>query len=465
MAETYIPPKEIAPGVFTTGGTAYTGTLPNTQNFSDIQNLQTFNTPPVPTQNNAMGALTTLQNQFQQNALNSQNELNQGMGDIRSLFEQLSGQTGYRQGLESQYKLPEMTKEYRDLQALQTKQTADYLNAYNTAMSRASVGTIKSAEENQITRQHGIDALITGARIQSAQGNIEFANNLVKQAVDLKYEPIKQELEYKKELLSYLKTKASEDRTAALNIQLKKVEQQAQTEKEIQGMILNAQAAKAPQYLIDAAIKDGTTLGVAKILGQYSPETLKYELLKEQIKTEKAQQTKLYADSVVNKQKPLSGDAAKIVAIAGTLPTDIQKIKDKINNVGYENFLRGYILGTDRETVKLINSAADKVGRLRSGGAINKDEEKRFTGQFASRGDYAFGNSETAIAALDAIMNEANIIGGSVDPTGVYRAQTTTTPPNKFEKATGSIKQTFPGSSIVNLNSNGTLNFKLPTGK
>lgn len=131
--------------------------------------------------------------------------------------------------------------------------------------------------------------------------------------------------------------------------------------------------------------------------------------------------------------KPLAGDTSKVFAIAQTIVPEINKLKDAFRT-NFKGALRGYVSGTDRELVKLIDNVADKVGRLRSGGAVNVDEEARFKRQIASFADLFFANSEDAIAALDGILSEANLVSQGIDPSGV---RTTNTQPKSIIDLSG----------------------------
>lgn len=113
--------------------------------------------------------------------------------------------------------------------------------------------------------------------------------------------------------------------------------------------------------------------------------------------------------------KPLSGEAAKVNAIATTITPEIEKLKSSFSK-DYQGALSGIVSGTDRELVKLVDNIADKIGRLRSGGAINKEEESRFKRQIAGLMDIPFGKPEEAIAALDGILAEASSVSSSIRP-------------------------------------------------
>jgi hypothetical protein len=113
-------------------------------------------------------------------------------------------------------------------------------------------------------------------------------------------------------------------------------------------------------------------------------------------------------------KSPASADTAKIKAIASTIGPEIEKLKQAFK-ANYKGALTGITLGTNRELVKLVDQIADKIGRMRSGGAVNKEEEDRFKRQIASASDIAFGNVDGAIAALDGYLTEANQVSGSLD--------------------------------------------------
>lgn len=113
--------------------------------------------------------------------------------------------------------------------------------------------------------------------------------------------------------------------------------------------------------------------------------------------------------------KPLSAEASKLAGIVQTLPNEIEQLKNAFRS-DYKGSLVGITTGTNRELVKLLDQVADKVGRLRSGGAINKDEETRFKRQIASFMDIPFGNANNAIAALDGVLAEARTVAQGIQP-------------------------------------------------
>lgn len=120
--------------------------------------------------------------------------------------------------------------------------------------------------------------------------------------------------------------------------------------------------------------------------------------------------------------KPVEQAAAKVLGLVETVKPEIAALRAAFNK-NYKGAVSGILTGTNRDLVKLVEQIADKIGRLRSGGAINKDEEARFKKQIVSLGDLAFGSAKQANAALDRILAEAesverSIRGSDVSSTG-----------------------------------------------
>lgn len=124
-------------------------------------------------------------------------------------------------------------------------------------------------------------------------------------------------------------------------------------------------------------------------------------------------------DAIVNRAIELgyngsgsSASDAKIGGIVDTLPSEIEKLRQILKN-DYRRAVAGYQAGSNRELVRLIDNVADKVGRLRSGGAINKEEEARFIRQLGvEKSDLVWGDSSSAEKALDGVLAETTSVKG-----------------------------------------------------
>lgn len=121
---------------------------------------------------------------------------------------------------------------------------------------------------------------------------------------------------------------------------------------------------------------------------------------------------KVPTDKVVD-DKPLSGEASKLKSITESIQPEIDQLIAAFEK-DYRGALVGITTGKDRALSRLLDQVADKVGRLRSGGGINKDEEARFKRQVASFMDIPFGKSEDAIKSLRSLKDEAKIVRDSV---------------------------------------------------
>lgn len=113
--------------------------------------------------------------------------------------------------------------------------------------------------------------------------------------------------------------------------------------------------------------------------------------------------------------KPMSAEAAKTRAVATTLIPELKLLRDAMEK-NHVRAVAGIVSGTDRNLSRLAQSAADKVGRLRSGGAINKQEEARFIGQIASWKDIPLARRRDITAAIDRYITEAESVKAGITP-------------------------------------------------
>lgn len=259
----------------------------------------------------------------------------------------------------------------------------------------------------------------------------------------------------------------------ALNKEEKAIEDEKQVRKDISAMILTALSSGAPQSVIDVASKATSSLEAAKLLGSYSPETLKYELLKEQIKTENAQRAKINAD--INKTNNPTGSLADIkdfqvqnAGFADRINMSNQILDSNVDTLKSMNYAQ-FKLATSTSPLasKALSPAQKQVAlamrnfitaklRKESGASILPTEFADARAQYFP----TIGDDDVTIANKKALRDSTlnNLIVGSG---GAYQPTQLTT--NKFEQATGGTTQSFVGSSIISgINSNGSLNFSIP---
>ena len=356
----------------------------------------------------------------------------------------------------------------------------------NTGATNRGVAPIETGK----LRENAIRALsiaqqsdIAAAAATGSQLRLNAAKDKAQQIVDLKYKPLedalaikKQQYELNKDVLSSIDKK----RTEALNIALKREEQVIADKKDLEKykteLTITAQSAGAPASLIEAAGKAKTTLEAAQILGKYSPETLKYELLKEQIKTEKAQRAKINAD--INKiNNP-------------TTTGSLADIKDfQVQNAGFADRINmsNQILDTNIDTLKSMNYAQFKLAASTSplaSKALSPEQKqvalamrnfitaklRKESGasilptEFAdARAQYfpTIGDDDVTISNKKALRDSTlnNLIIGSG---GAY--QPTQLQTNEFTNATGTVNQSID-TTYMDIKPNGSLDWQLPTIK
>lgn len=105
-------------------------------------------------------------------------------------------------------------------------------------------------------------------------------------------------------------------------------------------------------------------------------------------------------------EKPLSGDAAKLSGYVSTLETQGNRLKQLIKDNGIRKVVFEYKKGNPA-FVNLIEDVADAKGRLRSGGAVNKEESDRFKQPFTGLGNLVYGDNDAALNAIDQALAEA----------------------------------------------------------
>lgn len=206
-------------------------------------------------------SLTGLLNTANQNNLNSQNALNTASTEYSNLLTQLGGAQGDYNAQLASSGYNTFNKELSDLNALQTQQQAGYLASLNRQNTGAVSLQERSVGEQAVSRQHGIDALLTNSLIQAKSGQINQALATVKSAIDAKYEPIRAQLEAKKFILDQLTTKAAEDRKLAIDLQMKQLEKVSDFQKTI---LNNAISSGAPQSVLSNITKASSIEDVIK---------------------------------------------------------------------------------------------------------------------------------------------------------------------------------------------------------
>lgn len=115
-------------------------------------------------------------------------------------------------------------------------------------------------------------------------------------------------------------------------------------------------------------------------------------------------------------EKPMSAEASKVLAVANSLVPQLTKLRAAIQSGGRQAII-GMITGSDPVLTRIFEDTADLKGRLRSGGAMNKDETENFKKSFGRPSDVIWGTSG-ALAAIESALEEAQHVEGYIKPGG-----------------------------------------------
>lgn len=264
-----IPKKEIAPGIYTTGGTA---TMPNNvitpQNLAPETPTQLSKTQPDTTNYggviggvgesiaNDLNFLTGKVQQQEQDLSGSQN-------DISSLIRNISGQGNELLAEQDRQGVNKETEKYNSLQ-----QTLLDLQGQATSLNREAQAIplqVQAENKNQLATSQRTDVVTTErlrdnalralsiaqqsdiafAAATGSQIRLKAAQDKANQIVEMKYAPLKAELEIKKQNYEFNKDileRFDKKRAEALGIALKKeereIEKAEENEKAIQSIAL-----------------------------------------------------------------------------------------------------------------------------------------------------------------------------------------------------------------------------------
>ena len=134
-----------------------------------------------------------------------------------------------------------------------------------------------------------------------------------------------------------------------------------------------------------------------------------------------------------DKNKPLSTESAKTMGVIFDGLDGISKLRGEIDS---GNTLLGQSLPFgigDRGTRAVVDNLSDVIGRLRSGGAINKDEESRFKGMLPGPLD-DLDTKNKKISTLENYLNSVGV-GLSGSPENFQKQIDKMRSPNKNQSA------------------------------
>lgn len=275
---------------------------------------------------------------------------------------------------------------------------------------------------------------LTAARANAVAGNLQVALKLADSAVEAKFAPIEDELRIRQAQLDAIKPLIERQRDRegkAFQVRLQERQRQIEDERQkiadekaqqkaISEMIVNASSQGAPADLVDKASNAKNSIEAAKILGKFSGDYLKYELLKEQIltqaeqrKTERAQQANYYA----NVAKTKAEIAALQPGAPGSIPPQYQGALD-------------VILGSDKFTKEQKTSITNAIKNGQDPFSVIKNQAKNIMGQTQATNLSKLETATSQIKSIDELLKQYYKNGGK---TGLFKGN--------FEKVVNKLGQ------------------------
>lgn len=117
-------------------------------------------------------------------------------------------------------------------------------------------------------------------------------------------------------------------------------------------------------------------------------------------------------------EKPLSGDAAKLKGIVTSALTRAAELRAKVKQYGARGVVERFTTGSDPDLVNIIQDMGDLKGRLRSGGAVNPDENTRFISPFSAKSKFVFADDAAMLRAIDRMEQEARTVSDGMSRPG-----------------------------------------------
>lgn len=309
--------------------------------------VSSFGTPTTPTpqiplsQKDTGASLVAMTNkgvqQGEQALAQAETENKQVGTSIADLMAQLSGESTDVIQAQQDQGIPQLGNEIRNLQQSVRSKQQKYLQGLTDIES----GNIRSLSENQkvaLQRQNALDVAITESQLQAKQGNLIYAQELVKNAVNLKYQPIKDALEAKKFVLENISNvalsradkKLAEEKKKQYDLQLSELETTKKNEETVNKLIIDASPVAPPDVLQrakDIQAKGGSATEVAMALGKYGGDYLGDLVKRSTLAKNEADVRKTNAEyEKTMKEIKILGQAPAVTAPAGTNANFIQNM-------------------------------------------------------------------------------------------------------------------------------------------
>lgn len=377
-----------------------------TQNVSPLQLPNT----PTPTDYRApiasVGSLLERFNQTSQ-AENTQNDITT---QILNLTKETLGKDQALQTELANQGVPEQQKQLQDLMGqlttLQAESQAIPLEVQQESVGRGRTAAGVAPIEQSRLRENAIKSLTIGAQASALQGNISLASQLAQQAVDAKFAPAEQQLEFLK--TAYQLNKDTLDRIDAkksqeLQINLAERERLLTNEKEdslaAQKLAITAAQNGAPQDVISAITQSGNINDAIAAYAPYSQNPVELAQAAQALELQRAQTAAQWAN--VDK---LNREAQDIGTPAITNPEASK----------YQQAL-GVILGSNKFTKDQKASVINAVNNGEDPFTVIKNQAKDIMGQTNATTLDKYETAKSQMQDIQSLLKQYYVKGGKTN--------------------------------------------------
>lgn len=287
---------------------------------------------------------------------------------ISSLIGMNTGRTSALQEAENAQGIPQIQKDIADISGQIGIRTAEYNQAIKNREGQGGVRLVVDAEKNRLAAQAEGEIGVLQATVLAKTGQLSTARDLATRAVDLKYEPIEEELNAKikqlqllepelnraEQRLSTARQRQYEDEKAAIN-------SKKENEKAINNLIVEASQQGVSSVKINAAMKATNPAQAASILGISPTIALQQQQMRENLVTERLQQANIRSQINERGQKKVVTNLtpAEVKVLASEDPVAYISQVVKAAGINGDANLQN-ILGVISSTQALAQSHADK---------------------------------------------------------------------------------------------------------
>lgn len=209
--------------------------------------------------------LAPIANTAEQNALDAQGDALEA--DITAGADKLATKSARKSELESSQNIPQLSGQLNELNQLIRGVQAEALAATNRSEDRNAPMFAIRGEQAAIERQRAVKVYGFAAAAEAIQGNIALANDYVSRALAAEFDPIEQEIENKKFLLSRNKEKFDRAETRAAEERARELDQAKET-------LANAREdrSRVLEIMLAAAQNGADNQTLARIQNARTPE-------------------------------------------------------------------------------------------------------------------------------------------------------------------------------------------------